>query len=101
MLASEPNNVIAFSDFTLVSGSNCEEILAMCYAESIKTSRVNLKIIEGKHRDNDGQWIYDAAVNVGENITAETEYLGNLSGRIISERYSLNGGILIKECEMV
>ena len=101
VLASEPNNVIAFSDFTLVSGSNCEEILAMCYAESIKTSRVNLKIIEGKHRDNDGQWIYDAAVNVGENITAETEYLGNLSGRIISERYSLNGGILIKECEMV
>ena len=46
-----------------------------------------------------GQYIYDVPVNVGEIITAETEYLGTLQG-ITSARFSLNGGIVLKECEV-
>ena len=41
--------------------------------------------------------IYDKAVNVGENINAETEYLGVVSGRLIKQSFNLNGNIIIKE----
>ena len=41
--------------------------------------------------------IYDKAVNVGENINAETEYLGVVSGRLIKQSFNLNGNIIVKE----
>ena len=40
---------------------------------------------------------YDKGVNVGENINAETEYLGVVSGRLIKQSFNLNGNIIIKE----
>ena len=40
---------------------------------------------------------YDERVNVGENIKAETEYLGVVSGRLIKQSFNLNGNIIIKE----
>ena len=76
-----------------------------------------MKIVEGKHVQ-DGDYIkygekkygtfkygeknpniiiYDNAVNVGENINAETEYLGVVSGRLIKQSFNLNGNIIVKE----
>ena len=39
----------------------------------------------------------DMPVNVGENIQAETEYLGTVGGRLIKQSFNLNGNIIIKE----
>ena len=47
-----------------------------------------------------GQYIYDVPVNVGEIITAETEYLEHCKVELTSARFSLNGGIVLKECEV-
>ena len=76
-----------------------------------------MKIVEGKHvkdgdyikygekkygtftygEKNPNLIIYDKAVNVGENINAETEYLGVVSGRLIKQSFNLNGNIIVKE----
>ena len=40
---------------------------------------------------------YDKVVNIGDVISVETEYLGDLSGRVISQSFNLNGNILVKE----
>jgi hypothetical protein len=40
---------------------------------------------------------YDKRVNVGENIKAQTEYLGVVSGRLIKQSFNLNGNIIVKE----
>ena len=76
-----------------------------------------MKIVEGKHVQY-GDYIkygekkygtikygekypnivtYDEGVNVGENINAETEYLGVVSGRLIRQSFNLNGNIIVKE----
>lgn len=36
-------------------------------------------------------------VNLGERITTETEYLGDVSGRLISQSFNLNSNIIVKE----
>ena len=42
----------------------------------------------------------ESAVNVGDRITAETAYLGNITGRIEKQTYSLIGNIIWKQCEV-
>ena len=108
--ASDLENVVEITDATLVTAGNADAVLQKAYQYLVKTNRVNLSIIEGRGRikygafkygqAKYGQWVHDAPVNVGEVITASTEYLGDLTGRVISERFNLNGGIIIKECEM-
>lgn len=109
--ASDLENVIEIADATLISSDNIDSVLQGCYSFLVKTNKVNANIVEGKNRIKYGQakygrvkfgeWIYDSTVNVGDIITAKTEYLGDLTGRIISQRYGLNGGIIVKECEIV
>ena len=40
---------------------------------------------------------YDEAVNIGDNIQTETEYKGNIKGRVIKQTFNLNGNIIIKD----
>ena len=111
ILTSDIENIKSFANETLVSSANIDNILNLCYDYCVKTSKVNMSIVDGKHfvkygesnygDVNYGQQLYDQPVNVGDLITAETEYLGTLEGRIISATFSLNGGIIVKECEMV
>ncbi len=117
VLASEIEKVVAIQNATLVNANNVGGILDRCYDYLTKVDSTNLKIVEGKHVQY-GDYIkygqakygtfkygaktpnivtYDQPVNVGENIEAETEYLGIVSGRIIKQSFSLNGGIIIKE----
>lgn len=117
VLASEIEKVVAIASATLVSQHNIDNVLEKCYNWLIKTNNTNLKIVEGKHvqdgdyikygekkygtfkygEKNPNLIIYDNAVNVGENINAETEYLGVVSGRLIKQSFNLNGNIIVKE----
>ena len=117
VLASEIEKIVAVDKATLVSQHNIDNVLNKCYNWLIKTKSTNLKIVEGKHVQY-GDYIkygekkygtfkygekypnivtYDKGVNVGENINAETEYLGVVSGRLIKQSFNLNGNIIIKE----
>ena len=109
--------VVAIEDATLVSSYNIDNILEKCYNWLVRTNTTNLKIVEGKHIQYGGvikwgqrkwgafKWgekvdsivTYDQIVNVGENIKAETEYLGIVGGRLIKQSFNLNGNILVKE----
>ena len=117
VLASEIEKVIAIDSATLVSQYNIDKIINSCYNWLIKTNTTNLKIVEGKHVQY-GDYIkygqvkygtikygqktpnivtYEEPVNIGENIKAETEYLGIVSGRLIKQSFNLNGNIIVKE----
>lgn len=101
--ANDIDKVIAVDKATLVSSKNLDKVLEKCYNWLVRTNSVNLDIVEGKHIiDENGvhiskQIIYDKAVNVGDLITAETEYLGEVTGRLIKQDFNLNGGIIIKK----
>lgn len=117
VLASEVEKIVAIDKATLVSQYNIDNVLNKCYNWLIKTNSTNLKIVEGKHIQY-GDYVkygekkygtvkygektpnivtYDKGVNVGENINAETEYLGIVGGRLIKQSFNLNGNIIIKE----
>lgn len=101
VLASELEKIVAIENATLVSSYNIEDVLSKCYDWLVKTNTTNLSIVEGKRvqYEEDGNNIvtYDKPVNIGENINAETEYLGVVSGRIIKQSFNLNGNIIVKE----
>lgn len=119
VLASDVEKIIAIDNATLVSSTNINNVLEKCYDWLIKSSSINLKIVEGKHEEyGDGikygtfkygaykygdrkkTVIFDQKTNVGENISCETEYMGVFSGRIIKQSFSLNGGIVIKDTQI-
>ncbi len=97
VLASEIEKIVTIENATLVSSQNINMVLEKCYNWLIKTNTTNLKIVEGKHASSEGDITYDQPVNVGEVIKSETEYLGEVTGRIIKQSFSLNGGIIVKE----
>lgn len=115
--ANTIEKIVAIDNATLVSQYNIDNVLEKCYNWLIKTNTTNLKIVEGKRvqygdyikygekkygtfkygAKNPNTVMYDRVVNVGENIQAETEYLGVVSGRLIKQSFNLNGNIVIKE----
>lgn len=117
VLSSEVEKIVAVDKATLISQYNIDNVLEKCYNWLIKTNSTNLKIVEGKHvqygeaiKWGEKKWgefkwgsynpnivTYDKSVNVGENINAETEYLGVVSGRLIKQSFNLNGNIIVKE----
>jgi hypothetical protein len=109
--------VMAIENATLVSVYNVNMILDSCFDWLTKTDTTNLKIIESKHVQY-GDYIkygerkygtfkysektpnivtYDERVNLGDNINAETEYLGTVSGRLIKQSFNLNGNSIVKD----
>lgn len=117
VLASEIEKIVVIENATLVSQYNIDNVIEKCYNWLIKTNTTNLKIVEGKHVQYGDYYkygehkygtlkygqkypnivSYDEPVNIGENIKAETEYLGVVSGRLIKQSFNLNGNIIIKE----
>jgi hypothetical protein len=115
--ASDVEKVVAVEKATLVSAQNLDKVLNKCYNHLVRTNTVNLSIVEGKHVTSEqgakygiskygeakyGVYIpkkveYDKAVNVGDMISAETEYLGTVTGRAIKQTFNLNGGIIVKD----
>jgi ribosomal protein L13 len=121
VLASEIEKIVAVENATLISSNNIDNILAKCYNWLVRTNTTNLKIVEGKSKSEMARTsnvakyglfkygsikygqktapstIENQPINVGENIGAETEYLGIVNGRIIKQSFNLNGNIIIKE----
>lgn len=119
VLASEKENVSSITSATLVSPSNVKSVLENCYNWLSRVDGTNLKIIIGKdvtretHSVKWGKKVWGTFnwgttadetvtdqedVNLGEIIEAETEYLGNVSGRLTQQSFNLNGNIIVKEC---
>ena len=98
------------TDATLVNPANVSDILEKTYNNAIKRTTTQLKINEGYDhvKWGDAKWgafkwngkRFDTVIEPGDVVTSETEYLGNVTGRIVSERYNCNGYILVKECEL-
>ena len=119
VLASEIEKVVAIENATLVSQYNVDNVLNKCYDWLTRTGSTNLKIVEGKHEQKNtikyGQKKYgtfkyggkiltttkDEPVAVGEKIVAQTEYLGNVEGRVVKQTFNLNGGIVIKDSVLI
>lgn len=118
VLASEKENISQITSATLVSPANVGKVLENAYTWLTRVNAVNLKIVIGKDVERNtisavfgSSCFGDAAygtrveyittdqkdVNLGENIEAETEYLGKVSGRLISQSFNLNGNIIVKE----
>jgi hypothetical protein len=119
VLVNDVENVVSIDSATLVSKSNIDNIIEKCYDWITKTRTVNMKIIDGKNvfvgdhikygTEKYGTFkygsrekivVYDETTNVGDNISCETEFLGELSGRIVKQSFSLNGGIIIKDTQL-
>jgi hypothetical protein len=119
VLASETEKVVAIENATLVSQYNIDYVLNKCYDWLTRTGSTNLKIVEGKHKQKNtikyGQKKYgtfkyggkiltttkDEPVAVGEKFVAQTEYLGNVEGRVVKQTFNLNGGIVIKDSVLI
>lgn len=117
VLASELENVTSITDATLVSSANVDSVINKCYNWIVNTSSTSAKIVEGKTVDYGkrikyggakygrikyGEYApnkitYDKVVNTGDKITLNTEYMGDYTGTVISQKYSLNGSIIVKE----
>ncbi len=115
--ANTIEKVVAIENATLVSQYNIDNVLEKCYNWLIVNNQVNLKIIEGKHVSGDEVYrygqvkygeikygekspkivTYDEVVNVGDKITTQTEYLGEITGRVIKQSFNLIGGTIIKD----
>ena len=105
----------------MVSNNNVDKILGKCYNYYANNSVINLNIIEGKHETkpqyvlygqipygmfkyggvlNERTIVYDETSSVGDYIECQTEYLGNLTGRVTRQSYNLNGNIIIKDTQL-
>ena len=116
--ATEHATLQELSGATLVTEKNAQEVLTRLYNYYAKTNKLSLSIIEGYTQDTTGLYGYskygqikygqgkgtsynfDKVLKVGDAISADAEYLGTVQGTIISEKYSCNGKILVKECEV-
>lgn len=109
--ANAKENAIKITEATLVDENNVDDVADRCFDYYVKSRKTNLKIVEGKKsikfgeakygEFKFGQSIADKVVNIGDKIIAETQYLGDLTGTIISQKYSLNGNILVKDSVMI
>ena len=102
-------NIMSIQNATLVTTENIDNVLERCYNWLVKTDTTNMEIVEGVSVTG-GEAVYgetteriveyDEPVHVGDLITAETEYLGTKTGRVIQQTYSLIGNIIVKETVM-
>lgn len=118
--AQDVDNVRSVTDATLVNYSNADSILDNYYEWLLKTQDVNVDVIEKRHvteilgavfgeavcgtvkyaQEADIIIETDAPVSVGDKITTQTEYLGDITGRIVKSDYTLNGVSLVKRVVM-
>lgn len=119
VLATDKENVTTVTNATLVSASNAEQVLNNAYKWLTKRDTTNMSIVVGKDivrearpiRWGEEKWGNfkwgDTVVTeqvtphqdvlLGECITTNTEYMGDVTGRVISQTYNLNGNIIVKE----
>lgn len=111
LLINDTRNEVSISGGTLVGSSNASEVLDRCFNYLEKNNSAAIKILESQHvirfgnvrygEVNYSQFLNDKPVNAGDVIEFPTEYKGNITGKIISERFNLNGNIILKECDVI
>lgn len=121
--ADTTENIKSISTATLVSSSNVDSILSACLDYFTRPQKISLSIVEGIHVKGGGFLRYkdmirysdnvrygdrtkkvftlDAPVSVGDLINAETEYLNDVEGRVVEQRFNLSSGNLIKETILI
>lgn len=99
LTATDKSNILRIEKATLVNSNNVDKTLNNCYNYLIKNQTISAKIVEGKHENGTG-YVYDAPVALGEALTLKTDFKGNINGFLESQSYSMNGGILVKECTL-
>ena len=99
--ATDKDNAKSITNATLISAENVDNVLEKCYNWLTRTDKVSAKIVEGYHRDSEGNVVKDAEVMLGDNINIETAYAGTFNGRVIKTQYNLNGTILVKDVEII
>ena len=109
VLSTDIENIVAVEQATLVSSSNIDKLLEMCYNYLVNTDQTNMKIIDGNRvvpnyygstfygEATYGTMLVRTVTTVGDLIEYETEYLGNKTGRIVKQSFALVGGMLIKD----
>lgn len=113
-LSDSGGKTIELSGRTFVSEDNVEAVLERCAEYYSKRLKLTVKIYENSDRVKYGQALYgqvrygqygrdiqEPPIKIGEIIEMSLGYLGEKQGRIISERYNLNGNIILKECEIL
>lgn len=101
VLQSDIENSININQATLISGSNVDNVLEKCYNYLTRTNKMSTKIAERKHTDVDGNVTYDTPINVGDKLIVERPYAEGFDGTVTKAQFGLNGGILVKEVEIV
>jgi hypothetical protein len=99
--ATDKDNVKSITNATLISAENVDNVLEKCYNWLTRTNRMSAKIVEGYHRNSDGNVARDAEVMLGDNVDVETAYAGTFNGRAIKSQFNLNGAILVKDVEII
>ena len=113
-------NVVSVQGATLVSYSNVDNLLHSCYNYIVNSKDLRMKIIDGKSvvegstikygQRKYGQFkygeknkdfvIYDKPTKVGDVVIVPFEFSNKKEARIIKQRFSLVGGIIIKDSEL-
>lgn len=90
---SRVQNIKEISGATLVSPKNLDKVLEACYNYYTKNRGVSARIFEG--RDDEGN--VDAPSSVGEIVSIETPYSGDIVCRIEKQSFKLNSGTVVKD----
>lgn len=97
LTASDTKKSLEIKDATLVNTNNIDRVLDKCYNYLVNNKSVSAKIVEGKH-DAENGYTYDMPINLLEKLTLNTAFSDDVTARLESQAYSMNGGILVKEC---
>ena len=120
VVRTDIEKVYSVTNATLVNPDNVSSVIDRLYEWATRPREISMKIIEGKHisggvsiKWGDRKWgsfkwgektprvvEYDKEVNVGDLLKTETEYLGTLEGRVIKQKFSYVGGIVVKEATL-
>lgn len=96
LLSSVTGSVVTVKNATLINANNVDKALERCYNYYTNKQKTSLKIIEykGNVLPNGETYI---KTDIGDNITTETEYLGDVSGRITEQKFTLNSNVIAKD----
>jgi hypothetical protein len=102
----------------LINKENVDNVLNLCYNYIVGRKKIKAKIIDGKHQTNPPykygnakygtiKWgekdfskvitTFDEPTNSGDLIEIDAGYYGDMQGRIVYQKFNLNGGITIKD----
>lgn len=99
--ASAAENVLKIGNATLINSENVDKVLRSCYNEFINLNTINLGIIESvQYNDSEDEYNKDEAAVVGDVVSCETEYYGDVVGRITKQSFNLAGNIKIKNSSL-